>query len=191
MSIDIEEASKRVDSYISEIDKLLKMHYKQGSEKKRELDTIIQSFIRTALPNGKEKLDDYRSSVHFYVGIVGYEPSEEEEQEDYTSRLQTMRNHLVAYREELQLILNSKEKRSKLGKIREETRIAGAEAERRASVLDSKVLGAIMELLDMQRQELKRRTTLDQEIINLRKEITDLKSMFNELKNYLERRLIT
>jgi len=132
----------------------------------------------------QKKLEDYRWALHF-VGILG--ESEEEKQEDYVSRLKSMRNQLAAYRDELQLRLESRSKSNKLDKIEKETQIAEAEAGRRAAVVKTKLWGAVIELLDMQREELKKRGELNREIIELRKEVRDLKSMFIELNKTLNR----
>jgi len=166
---------------------LLNQSYKEGTEKKRELDTAIQNFVRIAFSDGEKKLKDYRSSVHFYVGVLGYVESEQEKQEDYISRLKKMRNYLTAYKEELQLRAASRTKSSRLDEIEGETEIREAESRRRAAVVEGKLWGAVIELIDMQREELKKRGELNQEIIELRTEVRDLKSMFVELNKNLER----
>ena len=187
MSIDIAEAIKTIDEFISELDTLLKKSYREGTDRKRELDATIQNFVRAVFPDGEKKLEDYRRSVHFYFGVVGYEETEEEKQEDYVSRLKSMRNHLVAYKKELQLRLTSRKKSSRLDEIERETQIREAEARRRAVVVEGKLWGAVIELIDMQRDELKKRGELNQEIIELRKGVRDLKSMFIELNKTLQR----
>jgi len=181
MPIEIHEAIKKVGEYIFRVDDLLKKSCKEGTEKRRDLDTAIQNFVRITFSDGEEKLEDYRGSVHFYVGILGREESEEEKQEDYVSRLKKMKNHLVAYREELELRSVSRKKSAKLDKIAEETRIVRAEAERRSAVVDEKRWGAVIELLTILRAELKERGELSQQIIDLKKDVQDIKSMFVEL----------
>ena len=98
-----------------------------------------------------------------------------------------MRNHLVAYKKELQLRSASRKKASRLDEIERETQVREAEARRRAAVVEGKLWGAVIELLDMQRDELKKRGELNQEMIELRKEVRDLKSMFVDLNKTLRR----
>ena len=174
MPIDVDEAKRKVEEYIAQINVLLKKSYKEGADKKQQLDTAIQNFIKVALADGKEKWDSYRRSVHFTVAILGHEDTEEEKQEDYVSRLKKMRNHLTAYKEELELRLASTRKSSKLDKIEEKTQRHKAEAERRASVVDEKRWGAAIELIDMFRTELKERDRLNQRLIDLQKDVRDI-----------------
>ena len=181
MQINSESAMKVVEEYIEKVNELLKKSYKDGLDEKLELDTTIQNFIRTTFVDGESKLKDYRSSVHFYIGVVGYEETEQEKQDDYISRLKTIKNHLVAFREELKLKAATHEKSSKFDKIENETQIRDAEARRRASVVEGKLWGAVIELLDVQRNELKKKDELTQEIIDIKKEIKDLKSIFLKL----------
>jgi len=183
MSVDIDKAIKTVDRFISEVDALLNKSSREGEDKERELDAAIQNFVRIAFSDGEKKLEDYRWALHF-VGVLG--ESEEERQDDYVSRLKGMRNQLVAYREELQLRWESRSKSSKLDKIEGETELKEAEAGRRAAVVKTKLWGAVIELLDMQREELKKRGELTQEVIELRKEVRDLKSMITRLSKIIE-----
>ncbi len=174
MPIDVGKAKRKVEEYIAQIDVLLKKSYKEGADKKQQLDTAIQNFIKVALVDGEEKLSSYRRSVHFVFAILGHEDTEEEKQEDYVSRLKKMRNHLVAYNEELELRLASTSKSSELDKIEEKTQRHKAEAERRASVVDEKRWGAAIELIDMFRTELKERDTMSQRLIDLQKDVRDI-----------------
>jgi len=103
MPTDLDFALTEVENYIRKVDELIIKSYKIGLDEKRELNTSIQNFIRTAFLDGEAKLKYYKRSVNFYIGIIGYEETEQEKQEDYISRLKTMRNHLVAYRDELKL----------------------------------------------------------------------------------------
>jgi len=89
-------------------------------------------------------------------------------------KVKVIKNHLLAYKDELQLRLASKEKSSKLDRIEEETQISDAEARRRSAVVESKLWGAVIELLDMQRDELKKRDDLTKQIIELQKEVRNL-----------------
>jgi hypothetical protein len=82
-----------------------------------------------------------------------------------------------AAREELDL----GEKSGKLDDIEKEIKEAKAEAKRREVVAESKFWGSVIELIQMQRDELKRRSQVDQEISEIRKEIGELRSLLTKL----------
>lgn len=84
---------------------------------------------------------------------------------------------MEAAREELDL----GEKSGKLNEIEKEITKAKAEAKRREVVAESKFWGSVIELIQMQRDELKRRSQVDQEISDIRKEIADLKLLLSKL----------
>jgi len=75
-----------------------------------------------------------------------------------------------AAREELDL----GEKSGKLDEIDKEIKEAKAEAKRRAAVAETKQWGSVIELIDMLREELKRRSQVDQDISEIRKEIGEV-----------------
>jgi len=181
----MEHAIKKIDEYLSKVEGLLKKSYKEGKDEESELDTKIQGFIRAIFKDDDKKLRDYTHPLR--IGIIGREKSEQEKQEDYLSDLRKMKNHLLAFKEEINLIIASKQKSGKLDKIEEETKIIAAEAKRRRAVVDEKLLGAIMEFIQMQRDELKKKGLLTQEIVDIRKDIADIKSTLNDLKNVLEK----
>ncbi|GEM_PF-2361206 len=166
-----------VEGYIKKVNELIAKSYKDGQDEKIQLDTTIQNFIRTTFLDGEAKLKDYKRSVHFYIGVVGHEETEQEKQEDYISRLKTMKNHLIAFQEELKLKAATFKDSSKLDDIENETEIRDAEARRRSSVVEGKLWGSVIELIDMQRNELKKKDELNKEIIDIKKELKDLKSI--------------
>ena len=177
MQLNPQSAMNFLEGYIKKVDELLNKSYKEGEDEKEQLNKIIQNFIRTTFLDGKEKLNDYTSSVNFYFGVAGYEETEQEKQEDYISRLKSMKNHLIAFQEELKLKIASAEKSDRLNKIENETKIRDAESKRRATVVEGKLWGAVIEMLDIQRNELKKRNELSKEIIDIKKELKDLKSI--------------
>lgn len=109
IKIDPKQALNNVNALIEKADKLLEMSYKGGSRGKKQLNTEIVAFLRAVFIDDNEKLDDYYYDLnHVYVGILGVEDSEEKQQEDYIEDLETMENHLVGYKQELELIIDSK-----------------------------------------------------------------------------------
>ena len=170
-------AINALEGYAKKIDEIIKKSYREGKDEKRQLDTTIRNFIRTTFLDGEAKLRDYQSAVHSYFLVGGHEETEQEKQDDYISRLKTMKNHLVAFQEELKLKLATHNNMSQLDDIESETKVRDAEARRRASVVEGKLWGAVIELIDMQRNELKKKDELNKEIIEIKKELKDLKSI--------------
>jgi hypothetical protein len=105
-----EKALNDVNLLIEKADTLLKLSYKESSKEKERLNTKIEGFIRAVFKDDNEKLEDYWFKLnHSHLGIVGIEYSEEEQQERYIEDLEIMKNHLLAYKDELELILDSRE----------------------------------------------------------------------------------
>lgn len=70
--------------------------------------------------------------------------------------------------------LDLEDKSDKLKKIKKEIQEEKAEAERRAAVVETKRWGSVIELIDMQREELKRRSHIDQEISSIKNAIENM-----------------
>lgn len=178
MQINPEEAVKVVKGYIEKVDMLLKLSYMEGTDQKDELDTSIRNFTRTTFPDGEAKLEEYRPRG---IVSIGEEQTEQEKQEEYVSTLKKMRHHLVAFSDELKLKVATFEKAGQLDKIGEKTKALAAEAKRREAVAESKAYGALIEIIDKLRDELKRKSERDRDIIEIKKDIKDLKSMVLKL----------
>ena len=74
----------------------------------------------------------------------------------------------------------------KLDKIEGEIQKQKVEAERRATVVESKLWGSVIELIDMQREELKKRDSVNQAIIEIRKKLEEMKSLLTEFMSKKE-----
>jgi len=109
MQIDPKIAIKAVDGYVQKIDALLSKPHQEGQDERREVDTIIQNFIRTTFADGEARLKTYMNTVHPYPVLI-YEKTDKEKQEEYILTLKNMRNNLVAFREVLQLNVETSKK---------------------------------------------------------------------------------
>lgn len=89
--------------------------------------------------------------------------------------------HGVALMEAAREDLDVRGKSTKLDEIETEIQEGEAEAQRRKTVAESKFWGSVIELIQMQRDELKRRSQVDQEIAEIRKEIADLRILLTKL----------
>jgi len=70
--------------------------------------------------------------------------------------------------------LDFRSKSDKLDTIEKEIKEEKAEAKRRAAVAETKQWGSVIELIDILREELKRRSKVDQDISEIRKEIGEV-----------------
>ncbi|OLB91887.1 MAG: hypothetical protein AUH25_01650 [Thaumarchaeota archaeon 13_1_40CM_38_12] len=74
---------------------------------------------------------------------------------------------------------------TKLSKIGEKIKEAGLEKERRKEVAEQKFYGAVIELLDFQRSELKRREENNKEIAEIKVRLEQLEKIFSNPKDQL------
>lgn len=103
MGIDLNAVARRIDGFLEEIDKLIKLPPEQGEDKKSELDIRITRFIRAAFPDGEVKLEEYKASVHSPRPIIAGETEEEQARREYTETLLAMKSHLIALKDEIEL----------------------------------------------------------------------------------------
>ncbi|MDD5618707.1 MAG: hypothetical protein PHG69_06395 [Candidatus Omnitrophica bacterium] len=174
-----EIAIKKIDEYLKRIDELFKKSYDKGIPERNELNERIQGFVSGVFKDDDKKLREYKEAVNFYVNSSKL-PSTEK-QRYYELRLKIMRNKLLAFKDELSLFLESKETSGQLTKIEKQTKEVEDEVKRRKAVVDEKVLGSIIELLTIQREELKRKGIINNEIVEIKKGILDIKSMLEKL----------
>lgn len=119
LKIDPIKALDKIVDYINRVDELLEMNYKEGSNKKSDLDSEIKGFLTSAFKNGDKK--GYTSSPAFYAGVIGYTPTENEKQEDYISSLNRMRKHLIRFRSEVTTIIDDMVEETVIDDMVEET----------------------------------------------------------------------
>ena len=85
LKIKPEKALEQINIYLNCINELKKINYKEGNNKKSELDSEIEGFLISAFENGDKK--GYTSSNAFFITTLGHVPSESERQRDYISSL--------------------------------------------------------------------------------------------------------
>jgi hypothetical protein len=89
-------------------------------------------------------------------------------------------------REQLDLISSS----DKLGKKREQILEEKAEAQRRSAVVETKLWGAVIELIDLQRDQLKTKGQQNEQMVEIRKNLEDIKLLIiglaDEIKTTLK-----
>jgi hypothetical protein len=111
--IDPEEAIKKTINFSNQIDPLQNMSYKDGETVKNQLNTRIRAFVRTIFLDDDKKIQDYDNEIRTNNRrFLHTEELEEQVQKRYLNDLDIMRNHLIGYKDELELLNNSRKKRN-------------------------------------------------------------------------------
>lgn len=106
------KALKKVDTLIKENEKLLQKSCFDGSNEKSRLNTRIEGLIRATFIDDNEKLGDYYYDLNSsHITSSNFEINDEILQEDYIRELKIMYNHLLAYKDEIELIIESDKNR--------------------------------------------------------------------------------
>ncbi len=184
MQIDPEAAIKAVEKYIERVDHLSKKPFSNGLLESLELDTSIQNFVRTTFPDGEVKLEGY-PKLKNQLAKAG---TKEARQQIFIFYLIIVRHHLNAFKDELELKAATLETSKNLGKLEKEIEERAAEAKRREKVAEGKAYGALIEIIDSLRQELKRKSERDHDIIEIKKDIKDLKVLIQRLTETLSKK---
>jgi hypothetical protein len=75
----------------------------------------------------------------------------------------------------------------KLEKIKGEIEVEKAEAKRRAAVVETKLWGAVIELIDLQRDQLKAKSRENEQMVVIRKNLEDIKDLIVSLADEVEK----
>ena len=180
--IDHKKAKEKFIDHLKEIKKLQKLDYKKRGERIGELNSKIESLINVAFEDNKEKLDNYRPTP-FYAVSTGMSKAEvEENSRNYSDRqLKMILNYVIGYCEELDLIIDTTKKSDKLSGIEKKLNKTTLETNRREEVAKSKFFGAVMELLDFQRNELKGREETAKEISGIKIQLQNIEDMLTQI----------
>lgn len=168
MSVDINKTLKTVDAYLSQVDSLLNKSYREGKEEKEELYNKVAYFILTAFPDGNERLTNLITSFPISVTNSNDREMEEEKQTYYVSYLKIMRQKLAAYKEELQVKSSPEKMTNELDEIKKEKREEATETTIQLNKEES---------IDTRRIELEERDKLNREILKIKKDVKDVKSI--------------
>jgi hypothetical protein len=110
--IDPDDAINKIITFSNQIDSLINMPYNEGEVVKDQLNTRIRTFVRYTFKDDEKKFLDYNNDLRSsQIVFVSSEESEEIKQKRYQKYLETMRNHLISYKDELELLSNSRKKK--------------------------------------------------------------------------------
>ncbi len=178
------KALEKINTYLQEIEDLKKKKHSEGKESKIELNQKIKTLINLSFDDAKDKLREYKPSP-FYSTIIGKQKSEEQKEREsqtyYDRGLDIMKNYLIGYKEELELIIETNQQSSKLSKLEEEIKEKKLEAERRKTVVETKVYGAEIEIITILRDELKTRGETAKAVSELNSRINRIEDMLSQI----------
>jgi len=179
--IDSSKAGEKIDVFLCELEKLIKLPFYDGEDRKNDLDIRIRTFVNATFSDGRDKL---RSYTGLAFAIAGYEKTREEKQKDYEDSLKRKKRHLIAWKEEIELSMDVNSKSSELDKLKSKIEETNLESLRRKKVVETKFFGAVIELLDFQRNLIKEKEQNTKAIIKIQQDIEDMKNMLTDiLKN--------
>ncbi len=184
VKISPEKAKQKFKEHLKEIKQIQKLDYNKKNDRVDKVNSKIKSLINVAFEDGKEKLANYKPTP-FYIVSSGMSTAEREENSrNYTDNLlKNIENYLIGYYEELDLIIDTNEKKDDLSDIEGKIKKANLESDRRESVTKSKFYGAVIEMLDFQRNELKNRGETAKDINEIKMQMKKIEELLLQVLN--------
>ena len=181
MSVKIppEQVMKRINEFLTEITELRRLNFQTGEERKSNLETKIDGFTNATFTDHKERRIRL---IGLVFGIIGHTKTYPEKEADYQNRLKHLNSVLLSWKTEIEMIQESQQTISQLDKTAQEIKEAEQEAKRRGLVVESKANGAIIELLDQLRTQIKEKDTTTKALLEINQNLNEIKEM---LKNKL------
>jgi hypothetical protein len=193
--MDYTKIKMKIEEYLSILERLLDKNHVPGISDVLDIDKKIKSLGRVAIKddsilkeydksvNANELLDRNRPSRFRASSLLSIE--DDNDILDRRVKLTTMKIYLTSFKEEIELRESIEEKSAKLEKIEKRTKEEVAEAERRSSVLDTKNLGAAIELIDILRTELKTRENSQNDLIEIKRQLKKIEAFIDSTKKWL------
>lgn len=171
-----EEKIAKIDEFLKELGRLSTLNYKEGQEHLYALLARLKSLLKLIFSDGEAR---YNDCTGFSIS-TGYE-TVEEKQKDFLSDIKRIERHLIAYKEELQFQDEVDNSSIKLNKLESKVKEKKLEAQRRQEVTETKFYGAAIEIIDRLRDELKDRSKINEEILEIKKDIKEIKDFLSKL----------
>jgi len=147
-------------------------------DKYRDLNVQMKQLIRTLFPDAEKRLKDEDESMNIAVN----RDSSFETRVSFMEQAKATRRYLISIKDSLKLREAVEIKDDKLEKLKRKVGEKELEAERREKVVETKAYGAIIEVIDRLREQLRNEGDIKQEILNIRNDISDLKDILRNVK---------
>lgn len=179
--IDPKKGIEKLNGYLEEIGDLENTSNKKGRKVREELDERIRSLVNIAFDDSKEKLSYYDTNPGFSLTTGMSEQEIDEAMDGYHYRkLELMKKHVIGFKEELELTLDTEEKTEELSEIEKKIKKVELESDRREEVAKSKFFGAVIELLDFQRNLLKDREETTKTVSGIKTQLSNIEDSLSQ-----------
>ena len=139
----------------------------------RDVRIKITQFIRSLFSDSANRIRDFDKSMD--------KARKREKGKNVDEQAKVMISYLSAIKDELNLKMESEIKEDKLIKLRTKVQEKEIESERREKVAETKFYGAAIEIIDRLRDELKNKNQLAEDIISIRRDISEIKEILGLL----------
>ncbi len=100
--IDSDVAITKINTYTAQIDTLLEISASDGEREKTQLETRIKGFVRAAFKDDDKKIQDIEKDQNSRKSQ--YSRGQRSKQQWYVIDLEVLKDHLLIYKEELELV---------------------------------------------------------------------------------------
>jgi len=174
---------EKLEELLEEVDELMELDYREGKDRKKKLDTRVENFLKKAFEDWEDKKESYYGPL---FAVITGDKSHREKQREYERDLKRRKRNLETWIEEVEMMQEFSIDEKKIDKVEKEIEEAEQEADRRKAVVDQKVGGAYIELIDKLREEMRERESIQEDIIEIKKEVKEVKDALQALTEGME-----
>lgn len=171
--MDLKKCISLIEEHISTIKKAMPTS-PQSMDILRDIRVKLLQLIRSLFSDSESRIKDFNESVHVAA-------KREKLPHEYDEQAKVMISYLSAIKDELNLRMGASFKDEKLLSLKEEVEEKEIESRRREAVAETKLYGAVIEIIDRLRNELKDKSQLAEGIIFLKREIAEIKEILLSL----------
>ena len=176
-----EEKIKKIDEFLKELDRLSRLNYEEAKDDVETLKSRLKSFLKVVFKDWETRYDDCCGDIlESYIIDEVFDEGKYKERK-YQSGIKSIKRNLLAYKEELQFQDEISQTPTKTDKIEKEFKEKQLESKRRQSVAETKFYGASIEMIDLLRKELKDRSKTNEDIIEINRDIKEIKDILNKI----------
>ncbi len=162
----------KIDGFLRELQPLYQLPRSDGQEKLNDILPRLKYFLKAVYDDGENR---YKECSDFNIPSIYADESMR--QKIYINNIKKIERNLVAYKEEAEFQTEFSQTSDKLNRLSDEIEEKRLEAARREKVTETKFHGAAIEMIDRLRDEIKDKSKIYQEIIEMKKDIKEIKDI--------------
>lgn len=178
--MDLNECIRIIEDLIKRIEKIIEEGAKTDNQitidKYRDVAVQLQQLMRTFFNDAENRIGDYNDSINIAAGRDNWRKTG-----IFLEQAKVTKRYLNSIKDSIKLRMTTKIKEDKLDILKKETEEKSLEAKRRGTVVETKIYGAAMEMIDKLRGELKNNKNLFEEIITIKRDLKEIKDNLNIL----------